>query len=107
MRTRTLLSGRSVKVRDNGGLKKRCGCPRRQWSKCAHPWHFGFKYDGKEHRWSLHKVANKPVGYWMSKSEAADWMDSAERRNRTQAAAGEGDEVKVTCVMARKGPGVF
>ena len=70
MRSRTLSNGRSVKVRDNGGLKKRCGCPRRQWSKCAHPWHFGFKSAGKEHRWSLHKVAEKPVGYWMSKSEA-------------------------------------
>ena len=70
MRTRTLPNGRSVNVRDNGGLKKRCGCPRRQWSKCAHPWHFGFKSAGKEHRWSLHKVANKPRGYWMSKSEA-------------------------------------
>ena len=70
MRTRTLPNGRSVKVRDNGGLKKRCGCPRRQWSKCAHPWHFGFKYAGKEHRWSLHKIAEKPAGYWMSKSEA-------------------------------------
>ena len=54
----------------NSGLKKRCGCPRRQWSKCAHPWHFGFAYNGKEHRWSLNKVANKPAGYWMSKSEA-------------------------------------
>ena len=60
----------SVSVRDNGGLKKRCGCPRRQWSKCAHPWHFGFAHNGKEHRWSLHKVAGKPVGYWMSKTEA-------------------------------------
>ena len=75
MRTRTLPNGRSVKVRDNGGLKKRCGCPRRQWSKCAHPWHFGFKSAGKEHRWSLHKVANKPAGYWMSKSEAEGIRD--------------------------------
>jgi integrase len=70
MRSRTLSNGRSVKVRDNGGLKKRCGCARRQWSKCAHPWHFGFAHDGEEHRWSLHRVANKPRGYWMSKSEA-------------------------------------
>ena len=49
------------------GLRKRCGCPRRQWSKCLHPWHIGFAYNGKEHRWSLHKVASKPAGYWMSK----------------------------------------
>ena len=75
MRTRTLPNGRSVKVRDNGGLKKRCGCPRRQWSKCAHPWHFGFSYAGREYRWSLHHVANKPAGYWMSKSEAQTIRD--------------------------------
>lgn len=75
MRTRTLSNGRSVKVRDNGGLKKRCRCPRRQWSKCAHPWHFGFTNNGKEYRWSLHKVAGKPVGYWMSKSEAEGIRD--------------------------------
>ena len=57
------------------GLKKRCGCPRRQWSKCAHPWHFGFSYTGREYRWSLHRVANKPAGYWMSKSEAETIRD--------------------------------
>ncbi len=70
MRTRTLPNRRSVKVRDNGGLKKRCRCPRRKWSKCAHPWHFGFAQNGKEYRWSLHRVAEKPPGYWMSKTEA-------------------------------------
>ena len=59
-----------MKRHRNDGLRKRCGCPRRQWAKCRHPWHFGFAYDGKEHRWSLHKVAKKPPGYWMSKSEA-------------------------------------
>ena len=57
MKSRTLGDGRTVTVRDNGGLKKRCGCPRRQWSKCAHPWHFGFAHDGKEYRFSLTKIA--------------------------------------------------
>ena len=27
----------------NDGLRKICGCPRRQWAKCRHPWHFSFK----------------------------------------------------------------
>ena len=58
MRTRTLPSGRSVTVRDNGGLKKRCRCPRRQWSKCQHPWHFGFAHNGREWRYSLDKIAS-------------------------------------------------
>ena len=75
MRTRTLSNGRSVKVRNNGGLKKRCRCPRRQWSKCVHPWHFGFAHDGREHRWSLHKVAGKRPGYRMSKTEAQTIAD--------------------------------
>ena len=85
MRTRTLPNGHSVKVRDNGGLKKRSRCPRRQWSKCAHPWHFGFAHDGKEHRWSLHRVAGKPPGYHMSKTEAqaiADGLRSDIRAGR-------------------------
>ena len=59
----------------NDGLRKRCDCPRRQWSKCLHPWHIGFAYNGKEHRWSLHKVASKPAGYWMSKTEAEGIRD--------------------------------
>ena len=59
----------------NGGLKKRCGCPRRQWAKCRHPWHFGFHHDGREHRFSLHRSADKPAGYVMSKSEARTLAD--------------------------------
>jgi integrase len=27
----------------NGGLRKVCGCPRRVWAKCPHPWHFNYK----------------------------------------------------------------
>ena len=75
LKTRMLPNGRSVKVRDNDGLKKRCRCPPRQWSKCAHPWHFSFASDGTQYRWSLHKVADKPAGYWMSKSEAEGIRD--------------------------------
>jgi integrase len=59
----------------NGGLKKRCSCPYRQWAKCAHPWHFGFHHAGQEFRLSLHKVAGKSAGYWMSKSEAEALRD--------------------------------
>lgn len=59
----------------NGGLKKRCDCPRRLWAKCPHPWHFGFHHAGREHRFSLHTVAGKAPGYWMSKSEAEGIRD--------------------------------
>jgi integrase len=90
MKSRNLGDGRTVSVRDNGGLKKRCGCPRRQWSKCVHPWHFGFAYDGKEYRWSLHKVAERPPGYRMSKTEAqaiADRLRSDIRIGRSTGTA--------------------
>ena len=35
-----------MKRRQNGGLRKVCGCPRRTWAKCTHPWHFNFKARG-------------------------------------------------------------
>lgn len=31
---------------DNDGLRKLCGCTRRTWAKCDHPWHFNFKPKG-------------------------------------------------------------
>jgi len=55
---------------------KRCTCARRQWGKCAHPWHFTFCHgrtpDGRKarYRFSLHRFANKPASYVMSVSEA-------------------------------------
>jgi hypothetical protein len=69
-----------------GGIRKRCGCARRQWAKCVHPWHFSFHHKatskttrtGKatfEHRISLHKYAGKPLGHWMSRSEAEALAD--------------------------------
>ena len=32
--------------RHNGGLRKRCGCPRKVWPKCPHSWHFNYKPRG-------------------------------------------------------------
>jgi len=38
----------------NRGLRKLCGCSRRNWSKCVHPWHFNFKpKGGRAYRFSL------------------------------------------------------
>ncbi len=84
----------------NDGLRKRCGCPRRQWSKCPHPWHVGFAYNGKEYRWSLHKVANKPAGYWMSKSEAEGMRDRLRgqvREGTLTDTAGSSPDARLTC----------
>ena len=76
MRTRTLPNGRSVNVRENGGLKKRCRCPRRQWPKCPHPWHFGFQHNGGEWRYSLDKIADlRGDRAPRSKTDALSWAD--------------------------------
>lgn len=43
--------------RTHDGIKKRCGCGKRQWPKCSHPWWFGFHFNGREHRYSLDVIA--------------------------------------------------
>ena len=48
----------------NDGLRKRCKCARKNWSKCPHPWHFSFKWKGKHYRFSLdrelpHRIDSK------------------------------------------------
>jgi integrase len=61
MKTRTLKSGRTVALHDNNGLRKRCGCPRRKWASCSHPWHFSFKWKDTHHRFPLDKYAEHPI----------------------------------------------
>jgi integrase len=45
----------------NRGIRKRCGCPPKKWTKCAHPWHFNFKWKGEHFRLSLDKEAGRPL----------------------------------------------
>lgn len=56
--------------RTNDGIRKRCGCTRRDWAKCSHPWHFNFKHDGRVYRFSINDHEKKPHGYRMPKTEA-------------------------------------
>src|SRR5688572_14088627 len=57
-----------MKRHTNRGLRKVCGCSRRAWPKCSHPWHFNFKVaGGASYRFSLDKQVGKPV---TSKTEA-------------------------------------
>jgi integrase len=57
-----------TKRHQNNGLRKVCGCPRRQWSKCKHPWHLNFKTrGGKAYRLSLDRYLGRPID---SKSKA-------------------------------------
>jgi integrase len=60
----------------NGGVKKRCGCPRKAWPKCPHSWFFNFKpRDGTHYRLSLDRELGRHVE---SRSEAE--MEAAKIR---------------------------
>ena len=37
----------------NDGIRKRCGCARKNWPKCPHPWHFNYKHGDVHYRFSL------------------------------------------------------
>jgi integrase len=57
-----------MRRRRNGGLRKRCECPRKVWPKCPHSWHLNYKPRGGPHyRISLDREAGKHLE---SKSDA-------------------------------------
>jgi integrase len=51
----------------NDGLRKICACPRRQWAKCSHVWHFNYKWGDIVIRKSLDGLIGRKV---TSKTEA-------------------------------------
>jgi integrase len=65
--SRLLKSARVVVVHHNDGLRKRCDCTRRSWSKCSHDWHFSFKWGPTHWRFSLDKHLSRQL---KSKDEA-------------------------------------
>jgi len=64
---RLLRDGRELSVHANKGLRKICDCPRRNWSKCSHAWHFSYRWQGRHYRFSLSK---RWEGAIKSRSEA-------------------------------------
>jgi integrase len=52
----------------NDGLRKLCDCARRTWAKCEHPWHFNFKWNGENYRFSLDRrigaIVRDAAGAW-------------------------------------------
>src|SRR5436190_13121079 len=60
-RERRLRDGVTVALHRNAGLRKVCGCPRRGWAKCPHPWHFSFSWRGAAYRFSLSRYAGKEI----------------------------------------------
>src|SRR5687768_16305113 len=76
----------------NSGLRKVCGCPRRQWPKCPHAWRVNYKpKGGPSYRLSLDAHAGKHIA---SKTEAAKLatgikaaIDAGAFKTRKEAAA--------------------
>ncbi len=87
---------RQIRTRgQNKGIRKVCGCPRRSWAKCSHPWHFNYKVrGGQSYRFSVDGEAGERIA---SKTEAEALADSWRtairegtfRRRTDQASHGE------------------
>ena len=78
MKTRSLPSGRTIAVRDNHGLYKRCSCARRRWSTCPHSWIVSFKWQARLHRITLDRL----LGRHLSKADAQHQADLLRARIR-------------------------
>ena len=72
MKTRTLSTGRTVAVHDNGGLRKRCRCARRKWSTCPHSWTFNFTWRETSYRFPLDRYSDHRL---VSRDEAKHEAD--------------------------------
>ena len=62
---------------DNDGLRKVCGCPRRTWPKCRHPWHINVQVNGVHVRKSLDRLVRKRI---TSKTDAETEFDKLKVR---------------------------
>src|SRR5688572_687833 len=59
------------KRHSNRGLRKVCGCARRQWPKCSHTWHLNFRFKGTHYRLSLDRELDRHIaGKTAAASEA-------------------------------------
>ena len=57
----TFTSATEVHMNDFG-LRKRCGCPKRSWTKgCPHTWHYAFKWKRRRHRGALDDVLGRHI----------------------------------------------
>lgn len=64
----------------NDGLRKVCGCGRRSWPKCSHPWHFNFRHKGKNYRFSLaRELPNRTIETKLQAETARDELTGAIR----------------------------
>ena len=61
--------------RRNGGLLKRCGCNRKRWGECVHPWWFNLATGGTSFRFNVNKRAGLKPRMPLSRTEAERWRD--------------------------------
>jgi hypothetical protein len=45
----------------NDCIRKRCGCARKNWPKCPHPWHLNFKHGDVHYRFNLDKEVGRRI----------------------------------------------
>jgi hypothetical protein len=88
----------------NDGLRKRCGCSRRTWAKCKHPWHFNYRPEqgpsaGETFRLSLERLVTRIVkhadGTWIRDRASlgapiTSKTDAERERDRLRTAISEG-----------------
>ena len=80
----------------NGGIRKICACPRRAWTKCAHPWHFNYKpRGGPSYRFSLDAHLNKHVDSKTDAEAEAALIKAAIKAGTFGAAAPQLDNLTV------------
>jgi len=98
--TRRLRDGREVDIGRNDGLCKVCRCGRHKWTKCPHPWHFSFQWEGQHYRFSL----ERHIGKKLTKAEAdveAERLRSAIRAGEFQAAKDGAHQPKPQQLLSR------
>jgi integrase len=72
----------------NGGLRKVCGCPRRQWAKCLHSWYLNFKpRHGQGFRFSLDAELGTHIASKTKAEEEAEKIRAAIRKGTYTRAA--------------------
>lgn len=79
----TTKTNTDTRRHNNKGLRKICECPRRNWAKCPHGWHFNFKVrGGRSYRFSLDKHLGQHVDSKSDAEKVADNIRIAIREGR-------------------------
>jgi hypothetical protein len=99
MKQRRLVDGRTVTVRNNSGIRKRCGCPRSAWPTCPHSWAFSFCFQKTQYRLRLDDYAPTHIVTKAAARARADEIRAAIRNGTfraVQVATGAGTPADLT-----------